>query len=243
MRSSELHLSASVAWGRCLPHPPGSPDMMAEAGEPESPAAQGPDESSDSEPEQEPGSPQKLIRKVSTSGQIRSKVRPRLRRPSALIGASLHRYVRGENGTQTLHSKPPNPDLTPDPQNPDRFCGSGFWFGSLIVVLGVLRPSPRLSFHRSHPLLGRTLSVLFISSRGRFWTRTGPAARLSDSELLGSWRGLWLLWFWTRPKPEVLQNNPTDFSSSKTRFQGRTAAALDPNQNRFSVPELNLVLL
>ncbi|XP_061682888.1 diacylglycerol kinase delta-like isoform X5 [Syngnathoides biaculeatus] len=32
-----------------------------------------PDESSDSEPEQEPGSPQKLIRKVSTSGQIRSK--------------------------------------------------------------------------------------------------------------------------------------------------------------------------
>ncbi|XP_024117206.1 diacylglycerol kinase delta, partial [Oryzias melastigma] len=46
---------------------------MAEAGEPESPAAQCPDESSDSEPEQEPGSPQKLIRKVSTSGQIRSK--------------------------------------------------------------------------------------------------------------------------------------------------------------------------
>ncbi|XP_068440472.1 diacylglycerol kinase delta isoform X2 [Clinocottus analis] len=38
---------------------------MAEAG--------GPDESSDSEPEQEPGTPQKLIRKVSTSGQIRSK--------------------------------------------------------------------------------------------------------------------------------------------------------------------------
>lgn len=32
------------------------------------------EESSDSEPEQEPGSPQKLIRKVSTSGQIRSKV-------------------------------------------------------------------------------------------------------------------------------------------------------------------------
>ncbi|XP_010791971.1 diacylglycerol kinase delta-like [Notothenia coriiceps] len=32
-----------------------------------------PEDSSDSEPEQEPGSPQKLIRKVSTSGQIRSK--------------------------------------------------------------------------------------------------------------------------------------------------------------------------
>uniref|UniRef100_A0ACB8FA61 Uncharacterized protein n=1 Tax=Sphaerodactylus townsendi TaxID=933632 RepID=A0ACB8FA61_9SAUR len=32
------------------------------------------EESSDSEPEQEPGSPQKLIRKVSTSGQIRQKV-------------------------------------------------------------------------------------------------------------------------------------------------------------------------
>ncbi|XP_013886514.1 diacylglycerol kinase delta [Austrofundulus limnaeus] len=46
---------------------------MAEAGEPESIAARCPDESSDSEPEQEPGSPQKLIRKVSTSGQIRSK--------------------------------------------------------------------------------------------------------------------------------------------------------------------------
>uniref|UniRef100_A0A8D3EBA3 Diacylglycerol kinase n=1 Tax=Scophthalmus maximus TaxID=52904 RepID=A0A8D3EBA3_SCOMX len=36
-------------------------------------AARCADESSDSEPEQEPGSPQKLIRKVSTSGQIRSK--------------------------------------------------------------------------------------------------------------------------------------------------------------------------
>ncbi|PNJ35072.1 DGKD isoform 13, partial [Pongo abelii] len=32
-----------------------------------------PEESSDSEPEAEPGSPQKLIRKVSTSGQIRQK--------------------------------------------------------------------------------------------------------------------------------------------------------------------------
>uniref|UniRef100_A0A7N8X4T0 Diacylglycerol kinase n=1 Tax=Mastacembelus armatus TaxID=205130 RepID=A0A7N8X4T0_9TELE len=46
---------------------------MAEAGGPESTAARCPDESSDSEPEQEPGTPQKLIRKVSTSGQIRSK--------------------------------------------------------------------------------------------------------------------------------------------------------------------------
>ncbi|TMS01332.1 Diacylglycerol kinase delta, partial [Larimichthys crocea] len=46
---------------------------MAEAGGPESAAARCLDESSDSEPEQEPGSPQKLIRKVSTSGQIRSK--------------------------------------------------------------------------------------------------------------------------------------------------------------------------
>ncbi|XP_041850154.1 diacylglycerol kinase delta-like isoform X1 [Melanotaenia boesemani] len=46
---------------------------MAEAGGPVSTAARCPDESSDSEPEQEPGSPQKLIRKVSTSGQIRSK--------------------------------------------------------------------------------------------------------------------------------------------------------------------------
>ncbi|XP_055022557.1 diacylglycerol kinase delta-like isoform X1 [Boleophthalmus pectinirostris] len=46
---------------------------MAEAGGPQSAAARAVDESSDSEPEQEPGSPQKLIRKVSTSGQIRSK--------------------------------------------------------------------------------------------------------------------------------------------------------------------------
>ncbi|XP_058489018.1 diacylglycerol kinase delta-like isoform X3 [Solea solea] len=46
---------------------------MAEAGGPESAAARCPDESSDSEPEQEPGTPQKLIRKVSTSGQIRNK--------------------------------------------------------------------------------------------------------------------------------------------------------------------------
>ncbi|XP_034404364.1 diacylglycerol kinase delta-like isoform X2 [Cyclopterus lumpus] len=46
---------------------------MAEAGGPESAAARCPDESSDSDPEQEPGTPQKLIRKVSTSGQIRSK--------------------------------------------------------------------------------------------------------------------------------------------------------------------------
>ncbi|XP_029700061.1 LOW QUALITY PROTEIN: diacylglycerol kinase delta-like [Takifugu rubripes] len=46
---------------------------MAEAGGPESAAARCLEESSDSEPEQEPGTPQKLIRKVSTSGQIRSK--------------------------------------------------------------------------------------------------------------------------------------------------------------------------
>uniref|UniRef100_A0A8C5F8Q2 Diacylglycerol kinase n=1 Tax=Gadus morhua TaxID=8049 RepID=A0A8C5F8Q2_GADMO len=45
---------------------------MAEAGGPES-AARSLEESSDSDPEQEHGSPQKLIRKVSTSGQIRSK--------------------------------------------------------------------------------------------------------------------------------------------------------------------------
>lgn len=52
----------------------GSDGRMAEAGGPESAAVRCPDESSDSEPEQEPGTPQKLIRKVSTSGQIRSKV-------------------------------------------------------------------------------------------------------------------------------------------------------------------------
>uniref|UniRef100_A0A8D3EAP1 Diacylglycerol kinase n=1 Tax=Scophthalmus maximus TaxID=52904 RepID=A0A8D3EAP1_SCOMX len=60
--------------GAPSPGPPrGFDGRMAEAGGPESAAARCADESSDSEPEQEPGSPQKLIRKVSTSGQIRSK--------------------------------------------------------------------------------------------------------------------------------------------------------------------------
>ncbi|KAI2527521.1 diacylglycerol kinase delta, partial [Homo sapiens] len=43
-------------------------------GPPQPPPPPPPEESSDSEPEAEPGSPQKLIRKVSTSGQIRQKV-------------------------------------------------------------------------------------------------------------------------------------------------------------------------
>ncbi|MEQ2242490.1 hypothetical protein ILYODFUR_036379 [Ilyodon furcidens] len=66
----------SAARGCCfaVDHRGPEDDRMAEAGGPESTAARCPDESSDSEPEQEPGSPQKLIRKVSTSGQIRSKV-------------------------------------------------------------------------------------------------------------------------------------------------------------------------
>ncbi|XP_059559560.1 diacylglycerol kinase delta isoform X2 [Myotis daubentonii] len=42
-------------------------------GSPQQPPPPPPEESSDSEPEAEPGSPQKLIRKVSTSGQIRQK--------------------------------------------------------------------------------------------------------------------------------------------------------------------------
>ncbi|VTJ82706.1 Hypothetical predicted protein [Marmota monax] len=42
-------------------------------GPPQPPPPPAPEESSDSEPEAEPGSPQKLIRKVSTSGQIRQK--------------------------------------------------------------------------------------------------------------------------------------------------------------------------
>uniref|UniRef100_A0A665UVC7 Diacylglycerol kinase n=1 Tax=Echeneis naucrates TaxID=173247 RepID=A0A665UVC7_ECHNA len=53
--------------------PRSSDGRMAVAGGPESVAARCLEESSDSEPEQEPGTPQKLIRKVSTSGQIRSK--------------------------------------------------------------------------------------------------------------------------------------------------------------------------
>ena len=62
---------------------PGSMAAAAGApppGPPQPPPPPPPEESSDSEPEAEPGSPQKLIRKVSTSGQIRQKVSPR-RRP------------------------------------------------------------------------------------------------------------------------------------------------------------------
>lgn len=57
---------------------PGSMAAAAGApppGPPQPPPPPPPEESSDSEPEAEPGSPQKLIRKVSTSGQIRQKVR------------------------------------------------------------------------------------------------------------------------------------------------------------------------
>lgn len=64
---------------------PGSMAAAAGApppGPPQPPPPPPPEESSDSEPEAEPGSPQKLIRKVSTSGQIRQKVSPR-RRPGA----------------------------------------------------------------------------------------------------------------------------------------------------------------
>lgn len=54
-----------------------------------------PEESSDSEPEAEPGSPQKLIRKVSTSGQIRQKV-SRWRRPGrAPLAPRQPREARG----------------------------------------------------------------------------------------------------------------------------------------------------
>lgn len=66
---------------------------MAEAGGPESAAARCPEESSDSEPEQEPGTPQKLIRKVSTSGQIRSKVKSAemlFLRAEAICGRCFH---------------------------------------------------------------------------------------------------------------------------------------------------------
>lgn len=57
----------------------GSLCSMAAAGvsQPQAGVAAAAEESSDSEPEQEPGAPQKLIRKVSTSGQIRQKVRGR----------------------------------------------------------------------------------------------------------------------------------------------------------------------
>lgn len=55
-----------------------------------------PDESSDSEPEQEPGTPQKLIRKVSTSGQIRSKV----------SAAARHRRKRQMSTSATTSPSP-----------------------------------------------------------------------------------------------------------------------------------------
>ena len=66
---------APAPCGSPVVEPRGSGGRMAEAGGPES-AARSLEESSDSDPEQEHGSPQKLIRKVSTSGQIRSKVVP-----------------------------------------------------------------------------------------------------------------------------------------------------------------------
>lgn len=71
---------------------------MAEAEGPESAAVRCPEESSDSEPEQEPGTPQKLIRKVSTSGQIRSKVREiemQFLRAEAICGQCFHLRVGG----------------------------------------------------------------------------------------------------------------------------------------------------
>uniref|UniRef100_A0AAY4DCN6 Diacylglycerol kinase n=1 Tax=Denticeps clupeoides TaxID=299321 RepID=A0AAY4DCN6_9TELE len=69
--------SVNPSWGRPPPPPllygsPGVNVRMAVAVGAEA-AARCLEESSDSEPEQEHGSPQKLIRKVSTSGQIRSK--------------------------------------------------------------------------------------------------------------------------------------------------------------------------
>lgn len=63
---------------------------MAEAGGPESTVGRCPDESSDSEPEQEPGTPQKLIRKVSTSGQIRSKVKNPGRHNLSVVCVCFH---------------------------------------------------------------------------------------------------------------------------------------------------------
>ncbi|CAG02127.1 unnamed protein product [Tetraodon nigroviridis] len=76
---------------------------MAEAGGPESAAARCPDESSDSEPEQEPGTPQKLIRKVSTSGQIRSKaavwdISQCDTQPGRVLGDARYSCTRGKAG-------------------------------------------------------------------------------------------------------------------------------------------------
>lgn len=68
-------MSTFCRWGALPPRlHRWSDGRMAEAVAPEFAAVRCLDESSDSEPEQEPGTPQKLIRKVSTSGQIRSKV-------------------------------------------------------------------------------------------------------------------------------------------------------------------------
>lgn len=79
------HVTRPPLGGAALAGPVGGagraadPCSMAAAGaeqtQPEPAAGAAPEESSDSEPEQEPGSLQKLIRKVSTSGQIRQKVR------------------------------------------------------------------------------------------------------------------------------------------------------------------------
>lgn len=67
-RLVELNLSIYSTYGSLRANVRMAVAVAAEA------AARCLEESSDSEPEQEHGSPQKLIRKVSTSGQIRSKV-------------------------------------------------------------------------------------------------------------------------------------------------------------------------
>lgn len=85
---------------------PGSMAAAAGApppGPPQPPPPPPPEESSDSEPEAEPGSPQKLIRKVSTSGQIRQKVSPRRRPGRAPLSPRQPREAHGPS------EQPPRP--------------------------------------------------------------------------------------------------------------------------------------
>lgn len=77
-------------------------------GPPQPPPPPPPEESSDSEPEAEPGSPQKLIRKVSTSGQIRQKVSPRRRPGRAPLTPRQPCEARGPAGA-AAQARPARP--------------------------------------------------------------------------------------------------------------------------------------
>lgn len=180
----------------------GSDGRMAEAGGPESAAARCPDESSDSEPEQEPGTPQKLIRKVSTSGQIRSKVR-RVQIPACISGHDLwsvsvfiqrgwathspevHRCPRGRQRYTELHTKISQFNITT--------------FNGQIIsnVQYKLRPSPNNQGPLCNTACIRHPKHLLWLSDVMFYVRFDPHPRGSLLHLLLTADSVQLLKRWT----------------------------------------------